>query len=273
MTTAPFPMRGAVAVVTGAASGIGAALAPALAAKGCHLALSDLNDVGLARTAEACRALGVNVSTHILDVAKAEACADYPAVVLAEHGQVDILVNNAGVALFGRFDEMTLADFEWVMGINLFGVVRLTKAFLPHLQARPAAHIANVSSIFGVIAPPGQTAYCAAKFAVRGFNESLRHELAGSSVTLTSIHPGGVATNIANSARISQGAEPGDPEARRERLARFLSKPPAEAAADIVAAIEARAPRLLIGKDARQMELVQRLFPVTYWKRMRKAFA
>ena len=264
-------MRGAVAVVTGAASGIGAALAPALAAKGCDLAICDINDVGLARTAEACRAAGVKVSTHILDVADAAACADFPSVVLAEHGQVDILVNNAGVALFGRFDEMTLADFEWVMGINFFGVVRLTKAFLPHLQARPAAHIANVSSIFGVIAPPGQTAYCASKFGVRGFNEALRHELAGSTVTLTSVHPGGVATNIANAARVAQGARiTEDPEARRERLARFLSKPPSEAAADIVRAIETRAPRLLIGSDARRMEIIQRLFPVTYWSRLAK---
>ena len=266
----PFPMQGAVAVVTGAASGIGAALAPALAAKGCHLAICDVNDVGLSRTAEACRDAGAKVSTHILDVADAQACADFPAVVLAEHGQVDILVNNAGVALFGRFDEMTLADFEWVMGINFFGVVRLTKAFLPHLQARPAAHIAYVSSIFGVIAPPGQTAYCASKFGVRGFNEALRHELAGSTVTLTSIHPGGVATNIAESARVAQGARVGDPQERRERLARFLSKPPAEAAADIVEAIEARAPRLLIGNDAKRMELIQRLFPVTYWPRLAK---
>jgi NAD(P)-dependent dehydrogenase (short-subunit alcohol dehydrogenase family) len=265
-------MRGAVAVVTGAASGIGAALAPALAAKGCHLAIADLNDVGLARTAEACRALGARVSTHIVDVADAAACADLPAAVIAEHGRVDILVNNAGVALFGRFDEMTLADFEWVTSINLFGVVRLTKAFLPHLKERPAAHIANVSSIFGVIAPPGQTAYCASKFGVRGFSESLRHELAGSSITLTVIHPGGVATNIANAARVAQGARiEEDPEARRERLARFLSKPPAEAAADIVRAIETRAPRLLIGNDARRMELIQRLFPVSYWRRMASA--
>ena len=269
---ADFPLSGGVAVVTGAASGIGAALAPALAAKGCDLAICDVNDVGLARTAEAARAHGVKVSTHVLDVAKAEPCADLPAQVLAEHGKVTVLVNNAGVALFGRFDEMTLDDFEWVMGINLFGVVRLTKAFLPHLKEQPAAHIANVSSIFGVIAPPGQTAYCAAKFGVRGFSESLRHELAGSNVTLTVIHPGGVATNIASSARIAQGADPGDPEERRERTARFLSKPPAEAAADIVRAIETRAPRLLIGDDAKRMELVQRLFPVTYWRRMTKAF-
>jgi short-subunit dehydrogenase len=264
-----FPMKGAVAVVTGAASGIGAALAPALAARGCDLALCDLNDVGLQRTAEACRAVGVKVSTHVLDVANAQACADLPAQVIAEHGRVSILVNNAGVALFGRFDEMTLDDFEWVMAINFFGVVRLTKAFLPHLKAEPAAHIANVSSIFGVIAPPGQTAYCASKFGVRGFSESLRHELAGSNVTLTVIHPGGVATNIASSARIAQGARmEEDPERRRERLARFLSKPPAEAAADIVRAIEARAPRLLIGDDAKRMALLQRLFPVSYWPKM-----
>jgi NAD(P)-dependent dehydrogenase (short-subunit alcohol dehydrogenase family) len=270
---ADIPLKGGVAVVTGAASGIGAALAPALAAKGCDLAICDVNDVGLARTAEAARAHGVKVSVHVLDVANAEACADLPAQVLAEHGKVTVLVNNAGVALFGRFDEMTLDDFEWVMGINFFGVVRLTKAFLPHLKEQPAAHIANVSSIFGVIAPPGQTAYCASKFGVRGFSEALRHELAGSNITLTVIHPGGVATNIASSARIAQAADPGDPEKRRERMARFLSKPPAEAADDIVRAIETRAPKLLIGDDARRMEFLQRLFPVSYWRRMSKAMS
>lgn len=270
MAAATFPLKGGVAVVTGAASGIGAALAEALAAKGCDMAIADVNDVGLSRTAEAARAKGVKVSTHIVDVSKAQACADFPAQVLAEHGRVTVLVNNAGVAMFGRFDELTIDEFEWLLSINLLGVVRLTKAFLPHLQEQPAAHIANVSSIFGVIAPPGQSAYCASKFGVRGFSESLRHELTGSNVTLTVIHPGGVATNIASSARVAQGA-PAIGEEAKKRFQTFLAKPPAEAAADIVRAIETRAPRLLIGSDARRMELVQRLFPVNYWAKMARA--
>lgn len=269
--TAPFNLKDQVAVVTGAASGIGAALAPALAAKCCHLALCDVNAVGLEQTAAAARAKGVRVSTHVLDVSDAEACADLPAAVLAEHGKVSVLVNNAGVALFGRFDEMTLADFEWLLAINLLGVVRLTHAFLPHLKAQPQAHIANVSSIFGVIAPPGQTAYCASKFGVRGFSESLRHELAGSTVSVTVIHPGGVATKIASSARVAQSARQEDLEASRERTQRLLSLPPAAAADDIVQAIEQRAPRLLIGKDARMMARLQRLFPIGYWNILSKA--
>lgn len=263
---AAFPLKGGVAVVTGAASGIGAALAPALAAKGCDLALCDLNEAGLERAAEAARALGVKVTTHKLDVADAEAVAALPAEVLREHGRVSVVVNNAGVALFGRFDEMTLADFEWVLGVNLWGVVRMTHAFLPHLQAAPTAHVVNISSIFGIIAPPGQSAYCTSKFGVRGFSEALRHELQGSSVSLTVVHPGGVATSIAKSARVAQGADQARLEAGRARMDRLLSLSPAIAADDIVRAIETRAPRLLIGKDARLMARIQRLFPIGYWK-------
>ena len=270
---AAFPWSGAVCVLTGAGSGIGAATAQALAAKGCNLALCDVNEAGLARTVEAARTKGVTVTSYKLDVSNAEAVAELPAQVLADHGQVSVLINNAGVALFGRFDEMTLADFDWVMGVNLNGVVRMTHAFLPLLKAEPTAHIVNISSIFGVIAPPGQTAYCASKFAVRGFSESLRHELARSSVSLTVVHPGGVKTQIAANARVAQGAVLGDPEERRERLDKFLSLSPDIAAADIVRAIERRAPRLLIGKDARQMALIQRLFPVTYWRKLAKAMS
>lgn len=263
---ARFELKGAVAVLTGAASGIGAALAPQLAARGCDLALCDINEVGLQRTAEAAAVHGVKVTAHRLDVADAAAVAALPGEVLAAHGRVSVLINNAGVALFGRFEEMSAADFEWLMGINFWGVVRMTRAFLPLLRQAPSAHIVNLSSIFGVVAPPGQAAYCAAKFGVRGFSESLRHELAGSSVSLTVVHPGGVATNIARNARVAQGADQAELEAGRARSERLLSLSPAVAAGDIVRAIETRAPRLLIGKDARLLDKVQRLFPASYWK-------
>lgn len=266
-----FPLRDGVAVVTGAGSGIGAALAEALAARGCNLALADINDAGLAAVAAGARAHGVNVSEHRIDMADRDAVAALPEAVIGEHGRVTVLVNNAGVALLGRFDELTLAEFEWLMDINFWGVVRATHAFLPHLKREAQAHIVNISSIFGVIAPYGQSAYCASKFGVRGFSEALRHELAGSPVSLTVVHPGGVKTKIAKNARVAQSAVQGDPAEAAARIDRLLRLSPDIAAAQIVRAIETRAPRLLIGKDAKQMELIQRLFPVGYWARLAKA--
>ncbi len=266
---ADFPIKGGVAVITGAASGIGAALAADLAAKGCHLALCDRNAEGLARTAAAARLNGVNVSEHVLDVADAAAIAALPDAVLAVHGRVTILVNNAGVALAGTFMEATLEDFAWLMDINFWGPVRLCRAFMFALTQEPTAHIVNISSIFGVVAPPGQTAYCAAKFGVRGFSESLRHELAGTNLSLTVVHPGGVRTEIARSARIPQGIDPVEAAKQAEEATQTaLVMPPSEAASLIAGAIAKRAPRLLIGRDARMLERIQRLFPVTYWRRM-----
>src|SRR5690606_19951838 len=152
--------------------------------------------------AAAARAKGVKVSEHLLDVADPAAIAAQPDAVLAEHGRVSLLINKAGVALMGRFDQVALGDFEWLMDINFWGPVRLTHAFLPALLREKSAHIVNVSSVFGLFSPPGQAPYVASKFAVRGFSESLRHELEGTGVALTVVHPGGVKTAIADSARI-----------------------------------------------------------------------
>jgi short-subunit dehydrogenase len=261
-----FPIEGGTAVITGAAGGIGAALAEALARRGAHLALADRDAAGLTRVAAAARATGVKVSEHVLDVADRAALEALPAAVLAQHGRVTMLVNNAGVALGGSFADLTLADVEWLFDINFWAPVRLTKAFIDVLAREKAAHIVNVSSLFGLIAPPGQTAYCAAKFGLRGFSESLRHELEGSSISLTVVHPGGIRTGIANSARMPQGIDPELAKARTAEFNRLLVTPPAEAAAQIVRAIERREKRLLIGRDARMAERLQRLFPVTYWK-------
>jgi short-subunit dehydrogenase len=268
---AAFPFKGGTAVITGAASGIGAALAANLAARGMNLALADRNAEGLATTATLARARGVRVSEHILDVRDAEALAALPEAVLAEHGAVTVLVNNAGVALMGNFDQVAMDDFNWLMDINFWAPVRLTKAFLYALKREPTAHIVNISSVFGIVAPPGQAAYCAAKFAIRGFSESLRHELAADgNVSLTVVHPGGVRTAIADNARLSQGI---DPEEARKATAEFnklLRTSPEDAAEQIAKAIEKRQGRLLIGSDARMLDRIQRIFPTTYWKRIAK---
>lgn len=261
-----FPLRGGVAVITGAASGIGAALAANLAARGCHLALADRNANGLAQVAAAARARGVTVSEHTLDVANVEALAALPEEVLATHGRVTVLVNNAGVALGGTFDQVTMDDFAWLFDINFWAPVRLTKAFMYVLQREQAAHIVNISSLFGLVAPPGQTAYCASKFAIRGFSESLRHELLGTPVSLTVVHPGGVRTAIASSARVPQGVDPEEARLAAKEFEKLLVTKPEDAAEQIAKAIAARQKRLLIGGDARAVDRIQRLLPASYWK-------
>lgn len=256
-------LKNGVAVVTGAASGIGRATALALAARGCHLALADRNAAGLAATAAQAR--GVRVSQHVLDVADGTAVAALPGQVLAEHGRASILLNNAGVALVGSFAEVTLDEFRWLIEINFLAVVALTKAFLPTLLAQPQAQIVNISSVFGIIAPAHQAAYAAAKFAVRGFSEALRHELAGGPVGVTVVHPGGVRTAIATSARVAAAADAARAASDAATFTAALRTTPEQAAAALVRAIERRDTRLLIGVDARAIDLAQRLMPARYW--------
>jgi len=267
---ADFPINGGVAVITGAASGIGAALAAELASRKCNLALVDRNPENLSRIAAAARLHGVTVSEHIIDVSDVAALNALPEEVLAIHHRVTILVNNAGVALMGNFMEATLEDFSWLMDINFWAPVRLTRGFMFALTREPAAHIVNISSIFGIIAPAGQTAYCAAKFGVRGFSEALRHEFEGSNLSLTVVHPGGIATEIARSARIPQGIDPVAARAASEEFTKQLKTSPAKAALDITNAILKRKPRLLIGGDAKFIDKLQRIFPETYWRRLQK---
>jgi len=258
-----------VAVLTGAASGIGRATALALARRGCHLALADIDATGLAETAAQAQALGAafhtTTSQHVLDVASREAVAALPAAVLAVHGRVSLLVNNAGVALGGPFDQVSEADFDWLMEINFHGLVRMTRAFLPQLRQQGAARIVNISSVYGLISPPGQTAYSAAKFAVRGFSNALRHELAGGPVGVTVVHPGGVATNIARRARLPAGVPPAEVQAGLARAEKMLRLPAAAAAEAIVRGIEADRARVLVGGDARFIALLERLLPVRHW--------
>ncbi len=260
-----FPLKGGVAVVTGAASGIGASLAVVLAARGCGVALADVNASGLRDVADQARSHGVKVSEHRLDVADADAVAALPDAVLAEHGRVNVLVNNAGVALGGSFEQVSAADFDWLITINFGGVVRMTRAFLPLLRREPASQLVNISSVFGIVAPPGQTAYAASKFAVRGFSEALRHELEASSVGVTLVYPGGVRTAIATNARRT-GMSNAETEAQAAIWAKFLRLDPMAAAERIVRGIELREKRVLVGRNAQRMTLIQRMFPVEYWR-------
>lgn len=264
--TRPMQLKGRTAVITGAGGGIGRAIAMSLARRGCGLILADIDpDAAKATALTAAGDHGVPASAYALDVGDAAAVAAFPAVVAADHGGADILVNNAGVALSGTFRQVEPADFDWLMNINFQGVVRMTRAFLPLLSDSDDARLVNLSSIFGIIAPPGQAAYAASKFAVRGFSEALRHELAGSRIGVTIVHPGGVATAIAASARQHKDMTTAM-VAEQEALARrMLKMPPAEAGEIIVKAIEQRRDRVLVGRDARIADLFQRVFPVRYW--------
>jgi NAD(P)-dependent dehydrogenase (short-subunit alcohol dehydrogenase family) len=259
-------LEGRTAVITGAASGIGRAVASALARRGCHLALADIDEAGLTETARRCSATGVRVSLHHLDVADRRAVADLPALVTAEHDGLDLLVNNAGVAVGGTFEQISEEDFDWLFAINFGGVVRMTRAFLPLLRASDDARIVNVSSAFGLVAPAGQTAYAASKFAVRGFSEALRHELQGSRVGVTVVHPGGVATAIVDRSRRPAGV-PEEELALREAAFKQRLRMPADRAGEIIVrGIERRRGRVLVGSDAVAMSLLARLAPARYWK-------
>jgi NAD(P)-dependent dehydrogenase (short-subunit alcohol dehydrogenase family) len=252
------------AVVTGAAGGIGRAISLSLARRGCHLALADVNETGLAETAQMAAATGVRITRHLLDVADRAAVAAFPEVVTAAgHPSVDLLVNNAGVALGGTFEEVSEEDFEWLFAINFWGVVRMTRAFLPMLKASDDARIVNLSSVYGLVAPPGQTAYAASKFAVRGFSIALGHELRETTIGVTVVHPGGVATAIADNARVPKDKPEDEVAQGREEINRMLKLPPETAAEIIVGGIERRQARVLVGSDAKLISVIERVAPIS----------
>jgi butyryl-CoA dehydrogenase len=255
-------LEGRVAAITGAASGIGRALAVALAREGMRVAISDVNELGLAETAKLAAGArpGAQISAARVDVADRAAMHAWAERVAAEHGAVHLAVNNAGVALGATIAQMSYDDLEWLFGINFWGVVHGTKAFLPHLLAAEEGHIVNVSSVFGLIAVPGQGAYNAAKFAVRGYTECLRQELEleGRRVSATCVHPGGVKTNIARAARNPQLDLISRDQAAR-RFDDFACTTPEWAALRIVRGVQRNARRVLIGADARAIDLLQRL--------------
>lgn len=242
---------GKTAAITGAGSGIGKALAEALAARGCHLALSDINGEALAQTVDGIGSRVHTTSTQ-LDVADRLAVNEWAANSIEAHGSIELVVNNAGVALQSPVSTMTFADFEWLMNINFWGVVNGTKAFLPHLLERNEGHIVNVSSVFGLMAIPSQSAYNAAKFAVRGFTDCLRIELDASEteVSCTTVHPGGIKTNIARSARYSAQLSSATREEQVNEFDRLARSTPEAAARKIIWAVERDRRRTLIGTDA-----------------------
>jgi len=263
-------LRNRTAVVTGAAGGIGRGIAKSLACRGCHLALADVNEAELARTAAMVAAPGLRVSQHRLDVADRAAVAALPAQVLAQHSGVDILVNNAGVAIGGTFDQVSEADFEWLFEINFWGVVRMTRAFMSALRASDDARIVNISSVYGIISPPGQTAYSASKFAVRGFSNALRHELASSKIGVTVVHPGGIATSIAKNARVPKGVSEEEMARHLQTAAKLMTLPPDTAGEIIVLGMEHRKARVLVGSDAKMIALIERFFPISYLKHIER---
>jgi len=252
-------LRGKVVAITGAGSGIGRALARAISREGGIVALADRSEAGMAETARLVESAGGAATCFAVDVAEEAAVHAFRDAVLGDHGHVDALVNNAGVALYGSVLELTTAEMAWLMNVNFWGVVYGTKAFLPELLRRPEAAIVNLSSVFGLWGPPGQSAYAASKFAVRGFSESLRGELSGTRVHVVTVHPGGIDTAIARSGRVAAAADPARAEAAtREFERRFLTIPPETAAAAIVAAIKRRRDRVLIGADAVRVDALTR---------------
>ena len=270
--SAPFRFAGATAVLTGAASGIGEQLAHGLAARGTHLVLLDRDAAGLETVAGAIRAghPDLPVRTVVADLAELSALPGVAERIRAEHPRIDLLVNNAGVGLGGTFEQVSAEEFDWLMDINFRAPVVLTRELLPALLAAPGSHLVNLSSLFGLIAPPGQVAYSASKYALRGFSEGLRHELAGR-VGVTVVHPGGVRTRIAETARTPAGVSAERAREDREDFAALLSYPAERAAADILGAVERRRNRLLVAPSAVLPDLVARVLPGSYWPVLRHA--
>lgn len=206
------------------------------------------------------------VTTHVVDVAKEESAKIFAADAHARHGRVTLLINNAGAVLHGNFEEISLDDFRWLMNINFWGAVYGVKYFLPLLKREPRAHIVNLSSILGVAAMAGQLAYCTSKFAVRGFTELLHHEPEGSSVGVSCVHPGGIQTPIVRHARWGAATAVAKREESIAPFERLARTPPEAAAARILRGVERREPRILIGLDAFQIDVLQRPRPASYWK-------
>lgn len=264
MKTTTFEHK--VAAITGAASGIGRALALELASRGAHLALCDLDEEGLAETARMLQVhRGCTVTTEVLDVSDRDAVEAWAGSVAAHHGRVNLVFNNAGVAHVGTVMDTPIEDLQWLMGINFWGVVYGTKAFLPHLMETGDGHVVNISSIFGIIGIPNQSAYNAAKFAVRGYTEALRLELdaLARGVSATSVHPGGIATNIARSSRLTEhfAARKLALDTSFDKLARTS---PQRAATVILSAVRRDARRVLVGPDAYAIDALQRFAPAAY---------
>ncbi|MBU1169518.1 MAG: SDR family oxidoreductase [Proteobacteria bacterium] len=269
-----------VAAITGAGSGIGRMLAVRLAAEHCHLALSDIDEAGLLET-KAMVGGKVKVSTHLVDVANQDEVKRFAEEAAMYHGGIDMIINNAGVSLGAFLETVALEDFKWLMNINFWGVVYGTMAFLPYLRKRPQGHVVNISSINGIIPNPNNGPYCAAKFAVKGYTETLYQELKDTSIRVSCVHPGGIKTNIARNARVTQTFFdlPKDKAAEIYDKEVFITTAE-DAARIIITGIKKNRRRIMVGRDAKFLDLMTRLFPKTMVylsavvsKRMAKKYA
>jgi short-subunit dehydrogenase len=258
----PYRFAGTTAVVTGAGSGIGEQLARALAERGSRLVLLERDAERLDKVSSSIRAAhpGIEVAEVQVDLADRAATTAAAQQVVRDHPRTHLLINNAGVALAGRFDEVTLDEFEWVLEVNFHAPVVLAHHLLPTME--PGAHLVNVSSLYGLISPPGQSAYSASKFALRGFSQVLRAELGDRGIGVTTVHPGGIATRIASDARLGSGVDREEYAVGLQKFSRLLTYPPERAAADILRAVERRKARLLIAASAKIPDVLARLFPV-----------
>jgi NAD(P)-dependent dehydrogenase (short-subunit alcohol dehydrogenase family) len=258
-----------IAVVTGAAGGIGRATSVALAREGCDLAISDVNEPGVRETAALIEQVGRRACCHVVDVSDKSRMERYAQEVVGEYGAVHILVNNAGVTVASPFEEHSLEDWEWIVGINFWGVVYGCKFFLPHLKQADEAHIVNLSSVFGLLGVPAQSSYCATKFAVRGLSEALWVELKQHNIGVTAVHPAGVRTDIARAARTTQGDLKSSAGDSLERM----SVSPERCATLIVRAIKRGKMRQLVAREAYLIEAAKRISPTLPQRLLQAGFS
>ncbi|WP_341996842.1 SDR family oxidoreductase [Microbacterium sp. LWH7-1.2] len=264
----PLDVRGRTTVITGAAAGMGADVARQLAVRGARIALLDRNADGLAAVAATLE--GTGHTTHVVDLSDDDAVASVVTEVEASHSGIQALVTCAGSSMLGDIDQVTMSEMRWLMDVNLWGTVNVTQALLPALRREPAAHITHLVSIYGLAAPAGRIPYAMSKFAVRGFTESLRHELERSTITVGAVYPAGVKTGIILHGRYAAAIDPAVAQRAAAAQAAMYHTEPADAAARIVEATIRRRPRTMIGREARLVDLLARVTPTHYWAPMRR---
>lgn len=265
MALSAFTYQNTVCVVSGACGGIGAALSRALAIKGAKLVLTDLRQDQLDALAASLNLPDDKILTIAADLTKQDSAEEIRHGTLDRFGEVGLLINNAGAALYGDFKSIPYEDFQWMMELNFTAQLRMIYAFLPHLLAKPGNHLVNISSLFGVVAPPTQSAYCASKFALRGLSEALAHELEEDGLGVSTVLPGGIATNIAKAARIPANANRIEAQKQIVEFQKALKKSPDDAADIILRGVRQRKKRIVVGSDAHTIITINRLFPANYW--------
>jgi len=260
-------LAGRTTVITGAASGMGAAIARLLAADGVHLALLDHNAPALESIARELPA--DTTSTHVVDLRDDDAVAAAAADVIGAHAHVNALITCAGSSMLGSLEQLTMEEMRWLVDVNLWGTVSITKALLPTLRAAPAAHITHLGSVYGLAAPASRIPYAMSKFAVRGFSEALRHELEDTSVTVGVVYPAGVRTGIILHGRYAAAIDPAVAARAASAQAALYHTEPEDAARQIIRATVRRKARTMVGREARAVDLLVRAAPVGYWRVMR----